>query len=54
MTLFTQLMTDPALSEKAQLRYEFKLSEAQEDNYKADVADAVTAKDIWKIIDHDY
>ena len=54
MTLFTHLMTDPALSEEAQLRYEFKLSEEQEDNYKADVVDAVTAKDIWKIIDRDY
>lgn len=54
MSLFTHLMTDPTLSEEAQLRYEFKLSEGQEDNYKADVADATTVKEIWKIIDHDY
>ena len=54
MALFSGLMTDPALSEEAQLRYEFKLMEGQEDNYKADVAEATTAKAIWKIIDHDY
>lgn len=54
MALFSSLMTDPALSEEAQLRYEFKLLEGQEDNYKADVAGATTAKEIWKIIDHDY
>ena len=54
MALFSSLMTDPALSEEAQLRYEFKLSEGQEDNYKADVAEATSAKEIWKIIDHDY
>ena len=54
MALFSSLMTDPALSEEAQLRYEFKLLEGQEDNYKADVAEATTAKEIWKIIDHDY
>lgn len=54
MALFSGLMTDPALSEEAQLRYEYKLMEGQEDNYKADVAGATTAKEIWKIIDHDY
>ena len=54
MALFSGLMTDPNLSEEAQLRYEFKLLEGQEDNYKADVAEATTAKEIWKIIDHDY
>lgn len=54
MALFSSLMTDPALSEEAQLRYEFKLSEGQEDNYKADVAGATSAKEIWKIIEHDY
>ena len=47
-------MTDPALSEEAELNYEFKLAEAQEENYKADVAGATTAKEIWKIINHDY
>lgn len=54
MGLFSSMMTDPALSEEAELRYEFKLTDAQEDNYKADVANANTAKEIWKIIDHDY
>lgn len=54
MALFSGLMTDPALSEEAQLRYEYKLMEGQEDNYKADVVGATTAKEIWKIIDHDY
>lgn len=54
MGLFSDMMTDPALSEEAQLRYEFKLDDAQEENYKADVANATTAKEIWKIIDHDY
>ena len=48
------MMTDPTLSEEAELRYEFKLADTQEDNYKADVAEATTAKEIWKIIDHDY
>lgn len=48
------MMTDPALSEEAELRYEFKLADTQEDNYKADVAGATTAKGIWKIIDRDY
>lgn len=54
MGLFSSMMTDPALSEEAELRYEFKLTDAQEDNYKADVANVNTAKEIWKIIDHDY
>ena len=51
MGLFSGMMTDPALSEEAELNYEFKLAEAQEENYKADVAGATTAKEIWKIID---
>lgn len=54
MGLFSDMMTDPALSEEAQLRYEFKLDETQEENYKTDVANATTAREIWKIIDHDY
>ena len=54
MGLFSAMMTDPALSEEAELRYEFKLSDEQEDNYKADVAGVDNAKEIWKIIDHDY
>lgn len=54
MGLFADMMTDPVLSEEAELRYEFKLADTQEDNYKADVAGATTAKEIWKIIDHDY
>lgn len=54
MGLFSGMMTDPALSEEAELRYEFKLTDAQEDNYKADVANATTAKEIWKIIDRNY
>ena len=54
MGLFSSMMTDPTLSEEAELRYEFKLADTQEDNYKADVAEATTAKEIWKIIDHDY
>lgn len=54
MGLFSNMMTDPELSEEAELRYEFKLTDAEEDNYKSDVANATTAKEIWKIIDHDY
>ena len=54
MGLFSGMMTDPVLSEETQLRYEFKLDDTQEDNYKTDVARATTAKDIWKIINHDY
>ena len=54
MGLFSGMMTDPALSEEAELRYEFKLTDAQEENYKADVAEATTAKEIWKIIDRNY
>lgn len=54
MGLFTNMMTDPALSEEAELRYEFKLDDRQEDNYKADVANAITTKEIWKIIEQDY
>ena len=54
MGLFSSMMTDSTLSEEAELRYEFKLADAQEDNYKADVAGASTAREIWKIIDHDY
>ena len=54
MGLFSDMMTDPALSEEAQLRYEFKLDDTQEENYKTDVANATTAGEIWKIIDHDY
>lgn len=54
MGLFSGMMTDPALSEEAELRYEYKLADAQEDNYKTDVAGVTTAKGIWKIIDHDY
>lgn len=48
MGLFSGMMTNPALSEEAELRYEFKLADAQEDDYKADVASATTAKEIWK------
>lgn len=48
------MMTDPTLSEEAEMRFEFKLDESQENNYKADVANVKTAKEIWKIIDHDY
>lgn len=48
------MMTDPTLSEEAEMRFEFKMDESQEDNYKADVANVKTAKEIWKIIDHDY
>ena len=54
MALFANMMTDPALSEEAELRYEFKLDDSQEQNYKADVANAITAKEIWKIIEQDY
>lgn len=54
MGLFSSMMTDPALSEEAELRYKFQLADAQEENYKADVASATTAKEIWKIIDRDY
>lgn len=54
MGLFSRIMTDPALSKEAELRYEFKLTDTQENNYKEDVANATTAKEIWKIIDHDY
>lgn len=54
MGLFSSMMTDPTLSEEAELRYEFKLVDAQEENYKTDVANATTAKEIWKIINHDY
>ena len=54
MGLFSDMMTDPALSEEAELRYEFKLDDTQEENYKTDVANATTAREIWKIIDHDY
>ncbi len=43
------MMTDPALSEEAELRYEFKLADDQEDNYKANVAGVTTGKEIWKI-----
>ena len=52
--LFSSMMTDPALCEEAELIYEFKLADVQEDNYKTDVANVTTAKEIWKIIDHDY
>lgn len=54
MALFANMMTDPALSEEAELRYEFKQDDSQEQNYKADVANAITAKEIWKIIEQDY
>ena len=54
MAAFAGMMTDPTLSEEAELRYEFKLADAQEENYRADVANVNTARDIWKIIDHDY
>ena len=52
--LFSGMMTDPTLSEETELRFEFKLDDSQENNYKTDVANAKTAKEIWKIIDHDY
>ena len=54
MGLFSDMMTDLALSEEAELRYEFKLDDTQEENYRTDVANATTAREIWKIIDHDY
>ena len=54
MGLFSSMMTDSTLSEEAELRFEYRLADAQEDSYKADVASATTAKDIWKIIEHDY
>ena len=54
MGAFADMMTDSELSEEAELRYEFKLADAQEENYRADVANVDTARDIWKIIDHDY
>ena len=54
MGAFADMMTDSELSEEAELRYEFKLADAQEENYRADVANVNTARDIWKIIDHDY
>ena len=54
MALFSGMMTDPTLSEEAELRYEYKLNDAEENNYKADVANATSAKEIWKIIERDY
>jgi SMC domain-containing protein len=54
MALFSGMMTDPTLSEEAELRYEYKLTDAEENNYKADVANATSAKEIWKIIERDY
>ena len=51
---FADMMTDIGLSEEAELRYEFKLADAQEKNYREDVANVNTAREIWKIIDHDY
>lgn len=54
MALFSELMSDSTLIEEAQLRFEFKLSETQEEDYRADVANVSSAKEIWKIIDHDY
>ena len=52
--LFSQMMTDEHLSQEAQLRYEFRLSDTEEDNYKNDVSTVETATEIWKIIDRDY
>lgn len=54
MGMFFNMMTDPNLNEEAELRYEFKLDDRQENNYKADVANAITVKEIWKIIELDY
>lgn len=54
MALFANMMTDPKLSEEAELIYKFRLDDSQEQNYKADVANADTAKEIWKIIEQDY
>lgn len=54
MALFSGMMTDLTLSEEAALRYEYKLTDAEEENYKADVANTTSAKEIWKIIERDY
>ena len=37
MGAFAGMMTDPELSEEAELRYEFKLADAQEENYRAEL-----------------
>ena len=54
MALFADCMTDPLLSSEAQIRYTYELTADEEENYKADVANATTVKEIWKIIDRDY
>lgn len=54
MVLFSSIMTDPKLSEESQLIFEYKLDSSQEANYKADVVDATTAQEIWRIIERDY
>lgn len=54
MGLFSDIMTDPQLNTEAKMSYSFALTADEEDNYVADVANATTAKEIWKIIDRDY
>lgn len=54
MGLFSDVMTDPNLNAEATMSYIYALTADEEDNYKADVAEVATAKEIWKIVDRDY
>ena len=54
MGLFSDIMTDPNLNTEAKMSYSYALTTDEEDSYVADVANATTAKEIWKIIDRDY
>lgn len=54
MGLFSDIMTDPHLNTEATMSYSYGLTADEEDNYKADVADATASKEIWKIIERDY
>lgn len=54
MGLFSDIMTDPQLNTEAKMSYSYALTADEEDSYIADVANATTAKEIWKIIDRDY
>ena len=54
IALFSDAMIDETLSNEAKISYTYQLAANEEDNYKADVFSASSAKEIWKILERDY
>ena len=52
--MFSTCLLQPQTPSVATVNYEFSLIDTEEGNYQADVQNLNSAKEIWKVIEHDY